>query len=155
MNAQALQYRGYVVGPVPAAGVNAVCNEHGFEYWSHATDAQPTLEQIDAWAAEPAFQTWLAEHGGDALLTLRREAKELLDATHHQAALTRALALTTLSEVNNLRQWITSFKAAAAAATNLANLQTRIAALPNVPDRTATQLRTAIKQQLSDGAADT
>jgi hypothetical protein len=154
MISEVLQYKGYRVGPVPATGVNAVVCMEGIEYWSHPTDPQPTQQQLDAWAAEPAFQTWLAEHGGNSALTLRREAREMLDAINREAAILRALALTTLSEINLLRQWVTDFKAATAAATNLANLQTRVAALPNVPQRTAQQLREAIKQQVTDGSAD-
>lgn len=152
MIADILRYRGYTVGE--DGSYDAVINERGFEMWNHA-DAQPTPEQLASWAAEPAFATWLSEHGGDALLTLRREAKEMLDAqADRHAALMRALAMTTLSEVNILRDWITQFKAATAAATTLANLQTRVAALPAVPTRTSQQLRDAIKKQVTDGNVD-
>lgn len=65
-----------------------------------------------------------------------------------------ALALLTLEEINVLRQWITSFKAAVAASTSLADLRTRVAALSNTPDRTRTQLLSAVTAKLSDGSLD-
>lgn len=65
-----------------------------------------------------------------------------------------ALALLTLDEINNLRQWVASFKAATAAATSLADLKTRVAALPNMPDRTRQQLINAVKAKISDGSVN-
>lgn len=88
-----------------------------------------------------------------ALLTkIRTEAAELLAATDRTARALRAVALTALDEINALRDWITQFKAATAAATSLANLQTRVAALANVPQRTAAQLKSALsaKAQAAD-----
>lgn len=66
----------------------------------------------------------------------------------------RAIANLTIDEINSLRQWITSFKAATAAATSLTNLQTRVAALPNTPNRTLTQAKTAYKNLLANGTLD-
>ena len=63
-----------------------------------------------------------------------------------------ALALLTLDEVNVLRQWITAFKAAVAASSSLADLRTRVAALPNTPDRTRRQLLDATRDKLNDGS---
>ncbi len=60
---------------------------------------------------------------------------------------TKAILLTLLDELNNLRDWITAFKAATAAATSLANLQTRVAALPNTPDRTVPQAIQAVREK--------
>lgn len=85
----------------------------------------------------------------------RDRAKALLDAVaSEQAALLRAVVLVTLDEINALRQWVTSFKAAVAASTSLVNLQTRVAALSSTPDRTPTQARAAIKSHLDAGDAD-
>jgi hypothetical protein len=53
-----------------------------------------------------------------------------------------------MDEVNNLRGWIVSFKAATAASSSLADLKTRVAALPNMPDRTTNQLVTALSTTL-------
>jgi hypothetical protein len=59
-----------------------------------------------------------------------------------------AFGLATLREVNLLRDWITDFKAAAAAATSLADFQTRIASLPDMPQRTTEQLIDAVDLDL-------
>lgn len=64
----------------------------------------------------------------------------------------RALAAVTLDEVNVLRQWIASFKSEVAGATSLADLKTRVAGLPSMPDRTAVQLRAAIENKLDGNA---
>lgn len=68
--------------------------------------------------------------------------------------LLRAVMLVLLDEVNALRGWLASFKAAVAASTSLADLKTRVAALPNTPDRTATQARNAVLARIDDGSAD-
>jgi hypothetical protein len=86
---------------------------------------------------------------------IRTKASELLDLDETDTTLLRALTLVIMDELNNLRQWITSFKAATAAATNLANLQTRVAALANTPDRIKSQIITAIKNKIDSGNADT
>lgn len=51
-------------------------------------------------------------------------------------------------EFNILRGWITDFKVEVAAAANLGDLKTRIAALPDLPDRTLAQLKTAITARI-------
>lgn len=61
----------------------------------------------------------------------------------------RAVIGLSIDEVNTLREWITSFKSAVAAATSLANLQTRVAALPDVPDRTLAQAKTAFVNKIN------
>lgn len=65
------------------------------------------------------------------------------------AILTRSAASTLVSEINAIRDWITSFKAAVAASTSFANLQTRIAALAAMPDRTLAQAKAAILSAIS------
>jgi hypothetical protein len=78
--------------------------------WFSATP-QPSEQEIDDFSNDltttPGGQTWTqwqAENGGDATLTLRRQAKELLDQTQGNEALIRALAFTVLDEVNILRR---------------------------------------------------
>ncbi len=63
----------------------------------------------------------------------------------------RAVAGIMVDEINILREWIVAFKAATAAATSLANLQTRVAALPDLPDRTLAQARTAFIARVNSG----
>ena len=74
--------------------------------------------------------------------------------TAYLAKAMRGLALVALDEINLLREWVVAFKVQAAAATNLANLQTRIASLPDMPDRTAAQLEAAIRGKVNAGMAD-
>lgn len=63
----------------------------------------------------------------------------------------RATVTLVVDELNILRQWLSDFKTEVAAATNLANLQTRVASLPNMPDRTYQQAKTAIKTLIDNG----
>ena len=52
-------------------------------------------------------------------------------------------------ELNILRDWIVDFKAEVALATSLADFQTRVAGLPDLPDRTLAQLKTAITARIN------
>ena len=51
-------------------------------------------------------------------------------------------------EFNLVRGWITDFKVEVAAAANLGDLKTRIAGMPDLPDRTLAQLKTAIQNRI-------
>lgn len=53
-------------------------------------------------------------------------------------------------EINILRSWIVDFKAEVAAATSLVTLKTGVAGLPDLPDRTLAQLKTAIQNRISE-----
>lgn len=133
-----LRAMGYTPGAIDendfiAANVNG---EVSIE-WNH-TDPQPTEQQINDYAADVTplpsgqlFSEWQTEHGGNALATLRRQAKEALDGQDrdHQA-LIRALALVVLDEINTLR------------------------AQHALAPRTANQLRNAIKARITAGDAD-
>ncbi len=61
----------------------------------------------------------------------------------------KAFADINIDEFNIVRQWIMSFKAEVAAATSLADLQARVAALSDLPDRNLTQLRDAMIARIS------
>jgi hypothetical protein len=76
------------------------------------------------------FSEWYAENGGDATLTLRKRASDLLDKVNDSEALLRALVLVMVDEINILR------------------------AEHSLADRTAAQVRTAIKNKLNSGDAD-
>jgi hypothetical protein len=56
----------------------------------------------------------------------------------------KGLGLTILDEINLVRQWTADYKVVVAAATSLANLQTRVAAMPDLAQRTAAQLKAAV-----------
>lgn len=88
-------------------------------------------------------------------LQARTTAQAQLD-TDKSAALkiSRAVAALTIDEINTLRQWLVSFKTEVAAATNLADLKTRVATLPNTPDRTLAQAVTAIKNKIDAGTVE-
>ena len=95
-----------------------------------AQDAAAAQAEADRQAAEAAAQAqWQA---------MQRDI-DLSDIL-----LLRALALVLLEEHNRSAAWVRSFVAAVAASTSLANLQSRVAALAAMPDRTAAQLRLAV-----------
>lgn len=90
----------------------------------------------------------------DFLSAYRTTAKSHLDAEAAQNALLRGTILVLIDEINLLRQWTTDFKAQTALASNLADFKTRTAGLSNMPARTGTQARTAIKAKIDAGDAD-
>jgi hypothetical protein len=125
-------------------------------YWNTATlGQQPSQATLDATATSPAFLLWLSTHGGDAALTLRRQAKEALNQIRENEILIRAVAAVTADEINLIREWLTTFKAQTALATNLANFQSRVAGLGNMPERTLAQVRAAVLAKIDAGAVDT
>lgn len=123
-----------------------------------------TPEEIVAIEAEwsdnaPGTGTkWLAEQAA-TLTNLRNRAKNIVAAINGDAdslaKVIRALALVTLEESNRTRDWLMSFKMEVAAATNLADLKTRVAGLPNRPDVSAADLKTAIRNKIDSGEVDT
>ena len=66
----------------------------------------------------------------------------------------RAVAKLVVDEINILREWEVSLQAAVAAATSLADLKTRVAALPTLADRTLAQAKTAIVAALAAAGVD-
>ena len=87
-------------------------------------------------------------------LQIRTNAKTNLDNFNSGSLYQRAFADITRDEINILRAWITDFKADVAAATNLTDLKTRVAANSDLPDRTLTQLKTSIKSRIDSGQVD-
>ena len=125
---------------------------------SGAFDAAPgaTGPQIAAGNAALAGFDWSAA-AHDAWLNLRQrsEANSTLDASTVSAAkLYRATAAVLVDEINLLRQWLVAFKVEVAAAATLADLKTRVAGLPNMPDRTLAQAKTAITSKINGGGVD-
>jgi hypothetical protein len=99
-------------------------------------------EQRETDAAAAAAQREAAEAAqAAALLALESE----LDNAER---ITKGLALTILDALNRLSARIREGDAAVAAATSLADLKTRTAALSAVPARTAEQLKAAIKAKV-------
>lgn len=88
-------------------------------------------------------------------LSARSAALDEIDNNRNaELKLLRASAAVLVDEINNLRDWITSFKVAVAGASTLANLKTAVAALPDMPDRTLAQAVTAIKNKITGGSVD-
>jgi hypothetical protein len=85
----------------------------------------------------------------------RARAVELLAAVADESAQRdRAVVLVALDEVNDLRAWVTQFKAAVAAASSLADLKSRVAALPNLPQRERDQAKGAVATKIAAGGSD-
>lgn len=89
-----------------------------------------------------------------ATLAIRTAAKANLDNFNSLPLFMRALMQIMVSEINLVREQDVARAAAVAAASSLANLQTRWAAISNLPDRTLAQLVTAIKAKVDDGTVD-
>lgn len=133
---------------------------------------------VESWVIDPdispvvgvASKHWKLT--GDMVSEMTQGEKDAVDATEAAAILAaakadagtaidglrgyqlRALAKLLLDELNVLRQWIATFKAQTALASNLADFKTRIAALPNTPDRTLAQAKTAYKSAISGTGLD-
>lgn len=102
-------------------------------------------EQIDFDVAEAAANLTGARNG----------AKNQVVGTIPLPIILRALADVIRDEINIVRGWTVSFKAEVAASTNLANLQTRVATLSTLSDKTLSQLKTAINNKIDAGTVDT
>jgi hypothetical protein len=113
-------------------------------------DIGATQAQIDAANAVIAAFDW-SQTAYDAWLAtkVRLQAQNALDAAKDLSMrVDKAVAQIMLQEINTLRQWIADFKTQTAAATNLANLQSRVASLPNLTQYTEQQLLTAIRNRI-------
>ncbi len=105
--------------------------------------AQATINAFDgSQAAQDAWNT---------IPSAQKQAVLLINLLDANSRAYRAVAALAVDEINTLREWIVSFQAAVAAATSLANLQTRVAALPNLPDRTLAQAKTAFIAKVNSG----
>ena len=104
--------------------------------------AQPIIDAFDG--SQAAQDAWQAGQNQDRAITFMT----ILDS---DARAYRAVAAIMVDEINSLRDWITDFKAAVAAASSLADLKTRVAALPNLPDRTLQQAKNAFIAKIQGG----
>lgn len=87
---------------------------------------------------------------------LRTRTRALMDLVliGSSYARDRGIVILTKDEINILRQWITAFKVEVSSATSLNDLKTRVGKLPNLPDRTAQQAKTALENIITAGQAD-
>lgn len=111
---------------------------------------QPQADPIIA-----AFDDSDAAQASRDNISARSVADSLIDSSKGaELKLLRGAAAVLVDEINLVREWTVSMKAATAAATSFANLQTRIAALPTLNDRTLQQAVTAIKAKIDAGTVD-
>jgi len=81
------------------------------------------------------------------ILSDRRDS--VADELDDLEVLTRQIVISTIREINILRDWIAEFKVQVAAAGNLGNLQTRVAGLPDLSaDRTIAQFKSQVRSDL-------
>lgn len=121
----------------------------------YTASPQPTEAEIDAAEISQAFIDWSAEHGGDPVKTLRRQAKEALSENKAESALLRSALLAIVDELNRHSDKTNAILDAIDGASNLSGLKTAIGTINNLPQRTGAQLRTAAETKLAAGDADT
>ncbi len=88
------------------------------------------------------------------LQALYAAAKALLTADDAISKKEKAVLLVILDEFNTHSVRINGILSAVAAATSLANLQTRMALVQAMPTRTATDLKTAVSNKIDNGDAN-
>ncbi len=112
----------------------------------------PSNLQASAQATINAFDgSQAAQDAWNAIPIAQKQAVLLINLLDANCRAYRAIAALAIDEINTLREWIVSFQAAVAASTSLANLQTRVAALPNLPDRTLAQAKSAFIAKVNSG----
>lgn len=116
-------------------------------YWRHDTDVIRDMTGPEKAALD-------VELAAAATQRIRDYGTEEIDATTGRGVRTRAIAELLVRENNLLRQWIMGFKAEVAAASNLNGLKTGVASLPNMPDRTLSQAKTAYINLINAGDVD-
>jgi hypothetical protein len=117
------------------------------KYWKHVAGAIQLMTQGERDAVDASIAAAL-------LLARRTGGKDYIDSVEALGIILRAVADITKDELNILRQWLAAFKVEVAAASNLADLKTRVATLPATADRTLAQLKTAIKNKIDGGTLD-
>ena len=117
------------------------------KYWKHEAGAI-----VSYTAGEIATQDAADAAAQD--LGTREGAKEEFVGFNSHSLVMRAFADILKDEFNDVRQWIEAFKAEVAAANNLADLKTRVAGLPAMPDRTLAQIRNQIDIRTDGGTVD-
>jgi hypothetical protein len=106
--------------------------------------AQATINAFDG--SQGAYDTWVA-----TVTSAQKEAVTFMQRQDGTSKAYRAVAALAVDEINTLRQWIVAFKVEVAAAATLADLKTRVAALPNLPDRTLAQAKAAFINKVNSG----
>lgn len=101
-------------------------------------------------ATAPELTAFAAAETVDENLQDRDGARALFDTHPRFRKMMVAFADIVKDEVNILRGWTVDYKAAVAAASNLAQLKASVAALPTLGDRTLLQLKTAMLNRINE-----
>jgi hypothetical protein len=117
-------------------------------YWKHVGGAIVEWTQAEK-------DTEAAAEAAALIVNTRAGAKAQIVGFQSRGLILRAIADILRDEINILRANWTAYKVEVAAATNLTDLKARVAAMPSMPDRTLTQLRTAIDARVDSGTIDT
>ena len=113
---------------------------------SNCTDAQLLAAHWVQYAGLPPALQAVIDAEKQAALAAYKEIQRDMD--QYEMAL-KAVALVVLAEVNLVREWLSAYKTQVAAATSLANLQDRVAAMPAMPERTVDQLKAAVRDKVT------
>lgn len=136
---------------IPVETVRMVGGALAVAYLATATPAQVAQGESIRAAFDPSDAAQVVR---DTAASIALAKGTFQDATSEFGRDLRGVALVTMDEVNILRSWITSFKAAVAGAATLAALKTAVAALPDVPQRNAIQAKSAVVSRLDTSDAD-
>ena len=128
--------------------------EGKFLEWDVTFGPQPTEQEIIDAGNSPGYAVWYAEHGGDADLTRRRIAKELMDKVDAQEQALRAVVLAVNARTNQIANRLNQVLDAIDSANNLAQMQTNIGAIADLPTIPKTELRTTIFSYVTSGESD-
>ena len=85
---------------------------------------------------------------------LRVSSKEQFNGQTVTGQSLRCMSNIIKDEINITRKWTRDFKIEVAAATNLADLKTRVATLPTLSDRTLAQFKSAMQTCIDNGDVD-
>lgn len=132
-----------------------------FRYDRHQGFDANTHEEVQSAEPPGEFDFW----NGSAFVPMAQEDVAAIKAavireestdqfSKKECAVLRAIVLSAMDEINLLRAWITNFKAAVAGAATLPTLKAAVGELPNVPQRTAAQAKSAIEAKIESGDAD-
>lgn len=105
------------------------------EYWKIVGDTVSEMNQTE----KDAVDTQLLSDSRDELIQ---------DQIDYIESVLRQVVDLTIKEINLLRQWIMDYKSEVAAATSLADLKSRIAAMDDMLDRTFAQFKTQLRNGL-------
>lgn len=109
-------------------------------------DPQPSQAELDAVTEQQVADLRRSR--------MRTNADSRFEADEETVVVSRAVLMTMLDEINVLRQWCTTLRSHLANASSLADQRSRVSGMPQLPDRTTEQARTAVRNKISSGGGD-